>query len=299
MEPVRILILGVTGMLGHKLFLQLSSYENLQVFATARNPGDWVKTFPGELADKMRWGVDADEFDTVVGAIGEVKPDLVINCMGIIKQGVLGQDYLANISLNALTPHKLARACEQTGSRLLHISTDCVFRGDKGGYIESDIPDALDLYGRSKALGEVDYRHCLTLRTSIIGHELKSHLGLIEWFLAQKNQIYGYTHHIYTGFPTVELARIIACHIIPNPWLHGLYHLSSEPISKYELLKLVALTYNKAIEIVPDDETICDRSLDCAKLRNLIKYVPPTWPEMIEHMYKDFLATPYSQSITK
>jgi dTDP-4-dehydrorhamnose reductase len=293
MESAKILILGASGMLGHKLFLHLSGCKNFQVFATARNPGDWLQVFPRNLSDHIRFGVDAYEFSTVIEAIDETRPDLVINCIGIIKQGDLGQDSRANIAVNALLPHEAAQICRSVGARFLHLSTDCVFSGKKGGYQESDIPDASDLYGRSKLLGEVDYPHCLTLRTSIIGHELQSQLGLIEWFLAQKNPVRGYTRHVFTGFPTIELAKIIARYIIPNPSLSGVYHLSSDPISKYDLLKLVAQVYHKDIKIEPYDETVCDRSLDAAKLRNLVAFDHPAWPEMIQEMYQDSLSTPY------
>lgn len=293
MQVPKILILGVNGMLGHKLFLHLSGYEDLQVYGTARNRDEWLKYFPLNFASNIHFDVDVNDFESLAGAIKLFKPDLVINCIGIIKQSAMGHDYCENIHVNALIPHKIAHICAKSGARMLHISTDCVFSGSKGTYRETDIPDCGDLYGRCKLLGEVEYSHCLTLRTSIIGHELQSQLGLIEWFLAQKGSIWGYTRHIYSGFPTIELANIIAKYIIPNSALNGLYHLSSEPISKYELLQLVAQRYNKDIEIVPDELTCCDRSLDSARLRKLISYSPPSWPEMIDKMYQDFLVTPY------
>jgi len=291
MEVTKILILGVNGMLGHKLFLHLSDYEDLHVFGTARNRDACLKCFPLQLSGNVHFNVDVNNFDSLIEVISLVKPDLVINCIGIIKQGALGQDHYENIYVNALFPHKIARICAESGARMLHISTDCVFSGAKGSYLETDVADGLDLYGRCKLLGEVNYSHCLTLRTSIIGHELQSQLGLIEWFLAQKDRVLGFTRHIYSGFPTVELARIIARYIIPSPWISGLYHLSSNPITKYELLKLVALKYNKEIAIEPYDDTFCDRSLDSSKLCNLIGFSPPSWPEMIDRMYQDYLTT--------
>lgn len=289
------LVLGASGMLGHKLFLRLSSYENLDVFATARYKSSWAKALPTELLNNLQLNVDANDLGSLITAINVIKPDLVINCIGIVKQGSYGQDALTNISINALLPHRLALICEEVGTRLLHISTDCVFSGNKGNYSETDIPDAIDLYGRSKLLGEVSYPHCLTLRTSIIGHELQSQLGLIEWFFAQKDKVQGYTRHIYTGFPTVELADIIARYIIPNTSISGIYHLSSDPISKYELLKLVASKYNQEIVIEPYGETFCDRSLDSSKFRYLTGFAPPSWPEMIDKMYQDYLTVPYGK----
>lgn len=292
-KPIKILILGATGMLGHKLFLHLSGYKDFQVSATARSPVDSLGVFNKELAGRVISGVDAGQFSSIIAAINAAKPDVIINCIGIIKQGSLGADHLANISLNALLPHRLAEVCQKDGIRLLHISTDCVFSGKKGNYREDDESDASDVYGKTKYLGEVNYPNCLTLRTSIIGHEFQSQLGLIEWFLAQSGKIQGYTSHIYTGFSTIELAKIIARFIVPNTRLHGLYHLSSSPISKYRLLKLVAETYTKDIEIEPYGETFCDRSLDSTKLRGLIHYTPPSWPQMVREMHQDFLATEY------
>jgi dTDP-4-dehydrorhamnose reductase len=293
MKNVKVLILGASGMLGHKLFLHLSGYENLDVYATARYKDTWAKLLPPELLKNLQLNVDANDFDSLIRAIGLIKPELVINCIGIVKQGYYGQDPLVNISINALFPHRIAQICKENGIRLLHISTDCVFSGIKGRYLETDVADGFDLYGRCKLLGEVNYSHCLTLRTSIIGHELQSQLGLIEWFFAQNDRVQGYTRHIYSGFPTIELACIIARHIIPNDWLNGVYHLSSDPISKYELLKLIALKYNKEITIEPYDDTFCDRSLDSSKFRNVTGFSPPSWPDMIDRMYQDYLTIPY------
>ena len=295
MNKVKVLILGATGMLGHKLFLHLSGYEHLDVYATARYKDTWTKLLPPELLKNLQLNVDANDFDSLIRAIDLIKPELVINCIGIVKQGYYGQDPLVNISINALLPHRIAQICEKNGTRLLHISTDCVFSGDKGNYSETDFPDAIDLYGRSKLLGEVSYPHCLTLRTSIIGHELLSQLGLLEWFMAQEGKVQGFTRHIYTGFPTNELASIIAHYVIPNTWLNGVYNLSSEPISKYELLTLIARKYKKNIEIEPYDGTFCNRSLDSSKFRKLLGFSPSSWPEMIDRMYQDYLTFPYGK----
>jgi dTDP-4-dehydrorhamnose reductase len=293
MGKQKVLILGASGMLGHKLFLHLSQYKDLNVHATVRNRDSLIKFISPELMKNLQSDVDAGDFDSIVKTIDLIKPDLVINCIGIVKQGLLGQDPLTNISINALLPHKIARCCQANRTRLLHISTDCVFSGNKGNYNETDIPDGVDYYGRSKLLGEVDYPHCLTLRTSIIGHEFQTKLGLIEWFMSQTNVVQGYTQHMYSGFPTVELARIIARYVIPNPEISGVYHLSSESISKYELLQLTAIKYGKKIEIEPYDGTFCDRSLDSSKFRKLTGFSPLSWPEMIDAMYQDYLTTPY------
>ncbi|MEA4925766.1 MAG: SDR family oxidoreductase [Syntrophomonadaceae bacterium] len=295
MEVTKVLVLGVNGMLGHKLFLHLAGCENLDVYGTARNRDVWLKCFPLPAIENIYFNVNACNFVSLAKVINSVRPDWVINCIGIIKQSAMGRNYIENIYVNALFPHKVARLCAEAGARMLHISTDCVFSGARGTYLETDIPDALDLYGRCKLLGEVDYSPGLTLRTSIIGHEIQSRLGLIEWFLAQQGRIQGYSRHIYSGFPTIELANIIASYIIPQSCLNGVYHLSSNPISKYELLQIVAQEYSKDIEIEPFAGTLCDRSLDSSQLRSLISYSPPSWPQLIAAMHQDFLATPYGK----
>ena len=194
-------------------------------------------------------------------------------------------DPLQAVPINTLLPHKLARLCQLSGARLVHMSTDCVFSGNKGGYCESDAPDANDLYGRSKYLGEVDYPHAITLRTSIIGQELHSTHGLIDWFLSQQGKCNGYTRAIFSGVPTFILAQIIRDIVIPNLKLHGIYHVAARPISKYDLLKLVAQVYDKSIEIIADDRLVIDRSLNADKFREETGYVTPEWEEMIKLMY--------------
>jgi dTDP-4-dehydrorhamnose reductase len=292
MEKNKILILGVTGMLGHALFDRLSGHKYLDVHATARSTEGLSLWFPNDLFERIRGNVDADNFDTIIRVIADLKPNVVINCIGIIKQMAAAQDPIISISINALFPHRLALVCKVANARMIHISTDCVFNGAKGGYSENDSSNATDLYGRTKFLGEVYYPHCVTLRTSIIGHELKGKHSLIEWFLAQKGKVQGYTNAIYSGFPTVEMARIIGEYIIPNTDLKGLYHLSSDPISKYELLRLVAEKYKKQIEIEPFDDFRLDRSLDSTLFQSITGYTPPSWPELVDRMYRDSIASP-------
>lgn len=293
MEDSEVLILGINGMLGHKLFMHLTKCEGLRVYGTARSREGCTKMLSSYPDQNVFFGIDAHCSDSISSLIASIKPDWVINCIGIIKQSSLGNNHVENIYINALFPHKLAQICEDNRIRLLHISTDCVFSGKVGSYTENDISDAVDLYGRCKSLGEVSYPHCLTLRTSIIGHELCSRLGLIEWFLAQHDAIYGYTRHIFSGLPTIVLAQVIDVFILPQSNLSGIYNLSSQPISKYDLLKLVAQQYGKDIDIIPYADTICDRSLDSTRLRSLLSYSLPSWPEMIEQMYQDYLTSPY------
>lgn len=289
----KILILGGTGMLGHKLFAYLSALQKWEVFATARTLVGLTPWFPEELIQKVRLQVDADKFDTVVRTFAAIQPDIVINCIGLIKQLPEALDPLTAITVNSQLPHRLALICSTAGARMIHVSTDCVFDGQQGNYKESDVPNANDLYGRTKLLGEVDYPHCITLRTSIIGHELKGFHGLIEWFLRQKKSIQGYKKAIFSGFPTIELAHIIEKYIIPDDRLRGVYHVSSSPISKYELLKLVADRYAKKIQIQPDKDYCIVRSLDSSVFKTATGYTSPSWPELVDKMHENFISSSY------
>lgn len=288
----KILILGVTGMAGHALFRYLSAQKDLDVHATARTRRGLDRWFSPAAADRILSSVEADDFDTVAGALSSLLPEVVINCIGIIKQSPLANDPLTATAINSVFPRRLSHFCRSAGARLIHLSTDCVFSGTRGGYDENDTPDADDLYGRSKLLGEVVEPHCLTVRKSLIGHELKEKRGLMEWFLAQEGKVDGFAGAVFTGLPTIELARILAEYIIPNENLNGLYHVGSEPISKYELLKLVAGRYGKKIEIIPRHEFQKNRALDSAAFRRLTGYRPPSWPELVDRMYRDHAASP-------
>lgn len=291
MEKKRLLILGGTGMLGHVLFRELSQHSDYDVYATVRNYPDAKKFFPKALAEKIRPdSVDADNFDTVIRALASIAPQVVINCIGLIKQLPMASDPLSSITANAQLPHRISLVCRTANARMIHVSTDCVFSGRKGHYTESDPSDAEDLYGRTKYLGEVQYPHCVTLRTSIIGHELRGNLGLIEWFLAQKEGVKGYTKAIFSGFPTIEMARIIRDFVLPHPELAGTYHVSSEPISKYQLLTMVAAEYGKKIAIQPFDGFAEDRSLDSSLFRSKTGYEPPQWEKLVKLMRDDHVA---------
>lgn len=284
-EAMRILVLGVTGMLGNAMFRVLSQEAGNQVFATARSESA-RKFFVPELAAQIISGVDVENQDSLVRVMAKVKPEVVVNCIGLIKQLEDADDPLLALPINAMLPHRLARLCQLGGARLIHVSTDCVFSGTRGNYLESDPSDAADLYGKSKYLGEVAYPHTLTLRTSIIGHELTSAHALLEWFLAQKEQVKGYTKAVFSGVPTVELARVVRDVVLHSPELSGLYHVASAPIAKYDLLKLVAEVYGKEIEIISDDALVIDRSLNAERFRAATGYVAPTWPELVKRMYE-------------
>ena len=211
----------------------------------------------------------------------------MVNCIGVVKQLAEADDPLFAIPINSVLPHRLARLAQAVGARFVHCSTDCVFDGKKGMYTEADFPDATDLYGRSKFLGEVDYENAITLRTSIVGHELSSAHGLVNWFLAQEGPVRGFTKAIFSGLPTVELARVIRDAVLPNPSLRGLYHVSAAPIAKFDLLRLVADAYGRGTTITPDDSLVLDRSLDSSRFRSATGYVPAPWPALVRAM-RDF-----------
>jgi len=279
---MRILIFGGAGMLGHRLWMNLNQVH--ETWVTVREDVSQVPEIPEFPREYILPNIDVLKDEPVRYAINSVHPDLVINCVGLVKQLPLVKDPLSSIALNSLLPHRLALISREVGIRMIHFSTDCVFSGKKGGYVESDASDAEDLYGRTKFLGEVAYPHTVTLRTSIIGRELKTRHGLIEWFLSQEGTIQGYTRAIYTGFTTDELSRIILNQVIPSTNLNGIYHVSSEPISKYDLLMLVKESFGLSIDILPEEEPIVDRSLDSTRFRRATGYRPPTWRTMIDKL---------------
>jgi len=293
----KILILGGSGMLGHKLFQELGS--RAEVYATIREQPDALATHPAFVgADPARLlgGVDASSFDSLVRAVGQVRPAVVINCIGIIKQLREAHDPIPSLSLNALLPHRLADLCAVAGARLIQISTDCVFSGRKGSYSEHDLPDAEDLYGRTKLLGELHRPGCLTIRTSIIGRDPRKPVGLLEWLLSQEGRsVRGFTQAIYSGFPTRSLARIIGDLITEQPALSGLYHIASHPISKYDLLVAIRDLLDLAIKLIPDDGLRCDRSLSAARFIAATGSVIPQWQTLLDDLFTD--PTPYQRSV--
>lgn len=282
---MRVMVLGVTGMLGNAMFRFLSEDSTLVVSGTARVEGS-RSYFSENLASQIIVGVAVEDHDSLVRAFDAVRPDVVVNCIGLVKQLADANDPLQAIPINSLLPHRLAALCHVIDARLVHFGTDCVFSGAKGNYLESDFPDAYDLYGRSKLLGEVDCPHAITLRTSIVGHELSGHRSLVSWFLAQQCSVKGFARAVFSGMPTVELARVVCDFVLPRPQLHGLYHVATMPINKFELLKLVAQTYGKDIEIIPSDELVIDRSLKADRFKDATGYVPPEWSALVQRMYE-------------
>lgn len=285
---MNILILGVTGMLGSAVFRQFSSDERYNVWGTLRSASG-RSYFLDEYHSQLLSNVDVLDQDALVNVMQRVRPDVVINCIGLIKQLDDAKKPIFVLPINSMLPHRLAKLCALADSRLIHISTDCVFSGRKGGYAETDLSDAEDLYGKSKFIGELhDLPNAITLRTSIIGHELNSQYALIDWFLSQNGSVKGYTKAIFSGLPTIELARLIMEYVIPAPELYGLYHVSVDPIDKFSLLKLVAKEYGKEIEIISDDQVCIDRSLNSSRFIKATGYIPPKWPELIRLMHNKY-----------
>lgn len=279
---MRVLVFGAAGMLGHKLLERLSS--RFETFGTLRGTAAGLPaTLPTQRLIENVSGTDVAALRTVLDT---VRPDVAINCIGIIKQLKEAKAAVPSIAINALLPHQLAELCGERGIRLLHFSTDCVFSGRQGPYTEQDFPDAADLYGRTKLLGELDQPGCLTLRTSIIGPELRHGLSLFAWFLQQRGgRVKGFANALYTGFPTTAMADLVGDLIAHHPDLHGLWHVSSDPISKYDLLGLINAAYGLGVTIDRDEDFHCDRRLDSSRFRAATGYAPPSWPQMIADMH--------------
>ena len=281
---LKVLVLGGDGMLGHQLVESLPS--SFDIAATYRMGLDQYAGISEYQPAKCFYEVDAQDFCSVEAVIRELRPDAIINSIGIVKQRVDAKDAAANIEVNALFPHKVSNLVTTLGARFINISTDCVFSGRTGNYREKDRPDASDLYGLSKLLGEATTGNALTLRTSIIGLELSRKGGLIEWFLNQRGTIKGYRETTFSGFTTLETARIIANVLTNYPRAKGLYHVSSEPIDKFSLLSMLRDRLNLDVHIEPDDEFISDKSLNSDRFKKEFRYDPPSWREMIDELAK-------------
>lgn len=273
-------------MLGHKL---IQKWQNkFDVWSTIRSDFQAYESFGFLKREKIFENINVEEINSVENVIKQLQPEVIINAVGLIKQLPTSKDVIKTLSINSIFPHQLAGLAGKYRARLLNISTDCVFSGKKGSYTESDIPDADDLYGKSKQLGETLEDNCLTLRTSIIGRELKTSHSMVEWFLSNRGKkVKGFVNAIYTGFPTVVLAGMLSDIIENYPNLSGLYHVSSEPINKFDLLHFINKAYDARIEIEPFEDFEIDRSLDSTKFRAATGFKPPEWGRMIDWMAQD------------
>jgi len=283
----RILILGGDGMLGHQLFKHFRAAHDVRV--TLRQELNAYAQFGLFSSDNAYPGVDVRHDAPLLEVLADFRPEAVINAVGIVKQRGAAHESIPSIEINALLPHRLALMCKAIGARLVHISTDCVFSGDNGGYRDDDPSDAQDLYGKSKYLGEVSDSHAITLRTSIIGPELSRKTGLLEWFLAQHGSVKGFTRAIFSGFTTMELARIIENVLLKFPDASGVYNVSSDAISKYDLLMLIKRKMDLPIEVAADGAFQCERSLDSNRFRSEFDYTPPTWEAMVDELVQELL----------
>ena len=282
-KKLKVMVLGASGMLGRSVFRLFANSPGFSVVGTLRS-AQFRLDIPDGSDASLHYGVDVEQTDSLVAAFESIRPDVIINCIGLVKQLAVANDPLQMVPINALLPHRLARLAALMNARLVHISTDCVFTGEKGNYVESDAPDAQDLYGRSKLLGEVDYPNAITLRTSIIGIEQDSKRGLISWFLAQQGPVKGFAKAIFSGLPSVVLAQVIRDHVLTNAEMHGVWQVSAEPVSKFDLLSLVAAEYGKDVHIMRDDLLVIDRSLNSSRFRAATGWSPPSWPQLISSM---------------
>jgi dTDP-4-dehydrorhamnose reductase len=288
-----VLVLGAAGMLGHKVFQRLSA--SCETVAAVRSRWE-------ELPDAVRQVLpraqtrnigDAGNWETLAVRLDEMRPAVVVNCIGIIKQRSEAKSALPSLTINSLLPHRLAEHVATWDGRLIHFSTDCVFNGRRGNYREDDQSDAEDLYGKSKFLGEVATGNAVTLRTSIIGRELTGHRSLLDWFLSQHGaSVRGFRRAIYSGITTNEMAKVVEMVISHFPGLSGLFQVVSEPITKYDLLGLLRDAYGRDIAIEPDDREVCDRSMNGDRFRKATGWQAPAWPELVRHLAAD--TTPYS-----
>ena len=283
---MKVLILGATGMLGHKLYQVLTPV--CDVTGTIRGPYVDIAKYDSFEPARIVPGVDVREISRVEKVIEEIIPNVVINCVGIVKSLEKEKGTLLSIWINSLLPHQLYRICRSKGTRLIHISTDCVFSGRRGNYQEDDPSDAEDIYGKTKCLGEVNEPGALTIRTSFIGRELTGANGLLEWFLANNGgRVRGFTNAIFSGFPSLHLAGIISDIIIKYQNLSGVYHISTEPLSKFELLSLIKKAMGLSIEIEQYPGIKCNRSLDSTRYRDATGFAPLPWNEMVNELAQD------------
>lgn len=287
---MRVLVLGAAGMLGHKLVQRLGTEFAIAGTIRATNPDSRLGTIL--RGAKLYAGVSAGALGSIENAVQDWGAEAIINCIGIVKQLDAAKETIPSLTVNALLPHQVHDIATRHGARLVHFSTDCVFSGEKGNYLETDVTDARDLYGRTKVLGEVAGAGALTLRTSIIGRELGGHVGLVDWFLSNRaKRVKGFARALYSGLTTNAMADTISWLLTNEPSLDGLWHLSADPISKFELLNLVNRVYQLGVVIDRDEEFFCDRRLDSSRFRTITGWRPPSWEEMIVAMRRD--DTPY------
>jgi len=281
---MRVLILGASGLIGHKLLQKLSG--SFETFAALHKSKEYYGNHLLFSGDNIIDKIEVENFDVLRGLLHAINPDVIINCVGITKRKIEIDKPIVSIEINSLFPHKLAIWAKNYGKRVIHFSTDCVFDGKLGNYNEDSITTAEDLYGKTKALGEINYSHSLTIRSSFIGQELFGKTELLEWFLSQNGrQINGYINTLYSGVSVIYMADIVKKIIDNYPKLSGLYQLALEnPISKYDLLCIARDAYKINVDIIPDGNHIHKPTLDNTRLKKAIKITVPSWKEMMEKL---------------
>ena len=282
---IKILILGSTGLIGSALLKYFSKKNNFKCYGGIRKKSDTIKL--KNIKNIKLYKINYKKKRDIIKVFNQIKPDLIVNCIGVIKQLVQKKKVSEILRVNSVLPHYFAQIVNlQKKIRLIHFSTDCVFSGTKGKYRETDLPDAQDIYGRSKLLGELSYPNTLTLRTSVIGHELQTKYSLLNWFLDQKKSVKGYKNAIFSGLTSLEIAKVLDKFIIPNKNLEGLYHLSGKKISKYDLLNLIKKVYKKDIKININKNVKINRSLNSNSLQQITGYKPSGWNKIIKEMFE-------------
>jgi dTDP-4-dehydrorhamnose reductase len=286
---MNIVVLGANGMLGHKMFQVLRAQFSETVGTFRGEPQGMTRSFVKHYPpDAFCIGLDVMKTTDLQSFLNTLQPDYIVNCIGIIKQIPAAKEAIPSIMINSLLPHLLADWVGAWGGRLIHFSTDCVFSGKKGNYREDDLSDAEDLYGRTKYLGEVQRDNALILRTSIIGRELEGFHSLLEWFLTQKGRtVEGFVHAIYTGVTTIYLSQLVVRIINENPGLAGLFHVATDPISKYDLLNKIKQCYRLDVNIEPNYDFRCDRSLHSEAFLERTGWVIPDWDSLLADLAAD------------
>ena len=289
---MKLIIFGCNGLIGNTLTKYFLSKGNHETLGIVRNY-EKISYFKPKLHPNFLIINNIFDFNKLENEIRNFGPDVVINCLGLTnKLKVRNVDIVEKyIQINSLFPHQLYKICANHGIRLIQLSTDCVFSGKKGFYNESDNPDPVDIYGKSKLLGELNYHNSLTIRKSVIGHEFFSKNGLLEWFLNKNENVEGYRNAIFSGLTCLELADIINLYILPRRDLKGILHISGQPVSKHDLLKQIAREYNKNIKIIPNDTIKIDRSMDASNFNKLSGYKPKLWSDLIKSMREFNLST--------
>lgn len=287
---MRILILGGNGMIGHKIY-QIISKNHQDTWVTLRNSLNSYSYSEIYNSTKVVDNIDLVNFKLLLNQLNLINPDVIINACGItIRRGI---DALKSnsIILNSALPHFLNEWVVANNKRLIHFSTDCVFTGAKGDYLDNDNKDAYDLYGSTKSMGEViDSKYAITLRGSMIGSELENKTELFEWFLKQKNKtIKGFNKVIYSGITTTKMAEIVIKLIDQHPNLSGIYNISSKPILKFDLLKLWNDFFDINANIEIDNSYISNKNLISDNFYRKISVEQPNWVELSSQLKIDNL----------